>query len=155
MPHTPYDMLVLTRHLYPFLDISRILPINNQFLWMDLSQPERLILPFLPFGIPVMAIIVMATTYIQSKLLTPPSTNPKDQTAMMTNMMNLYMPFLMGYMGLTLASGLSLYFIVSNLFSIGQYALLGKANWKNLLPKPKAAVEPEVKKTGKPVRGKK
>lgn len=155
MPHTPYDMLVLTRHLYSFLDISRILPINNQFLWMDLSQPERLILPFLPFGIPVMAIIVMATTYIQSKLLAPPSTNPKDQTAMMSNMMNLYMPFLMGYMGLTLASGLSLYFIVSNLFSIGQYALLGKANWKNLLPKPKAVEEPEVKKTGKPVRGKK
>ncbi len=161
MANTPLDMLTLTRHLYPFMDITRILPINNQFLWMDLSQPERLYLPFLSFGIPVMAIIVMATTYIQSKLLAPPpSDNPKDQAAMMSNMMNLYMPFLMGYMGLTLASGLSLYFIVSNLIGILQYALLGKANWKNLLPKPRQAraVEPaqtQVKKAVKANRGKK
>lgn len=152
MANTPYDLLLLSRHLYTFLDISKILPLNNQFLWMDLSQPERLYLPFITFGIPVMAIIVMATTYVQSKLLSPVSANPKDQTAMMTNMMNLYMPFLMGYMGLTLASGLSLYFIVSNLFSIGQYALLGKANWKNLLPKPRAAAGQVVdgKESAKP-----
>ncbi len=158
MANTPLDLLTMTRHLYPFMDITRILPINNHFLWMDLSQPERLILGFLPFGIPVMAIIVMATTYVQSKLITPPSSNPKDQTAMMGNMMNLYMPFLMGYMGLTLASGLSLYFTISNLFGIAQYAALGKANWGNLLPRPRTAVEvvPD-KKTSKAAssRGKK
>jgi len=151
MANTPLDLFTMTRHLYPFLDITKILPINNQFLWMDLSQPERLILGFLPFGIPVMAIVVMATTYVQSKLMTPPpSGNPKDQTAMMGNMMNLYMPFLMGYMGLTLASGLSLYFTVSNLFGIAQYAALGKANWSNLLPKPRQAAVEVVsdKKTG-------
>jgi YidC/Oxa1 family membrane protein insertase len=136
MANTPLDMLTLSRHLYSFVDITRVIPINNQFLWMDLSQPERLYLSFLPFGIPVLAIIVMATTYVQSKLMTPPTSgDPKDQSAMMSNMMNLYMPFLMGYMGLTLASGLSLYFIVSNLFSVAQYAALGKVNWKNLIPK--------------------
>jgi YidC/Oxa1 family membrane protein insertase len=136
MANTPHDLLVLSRLLYPFMDVTRILPINNQFLWMDLSTPERLYLPFLPtVGIPVLAVIVMVTTYIQSKLLTPPAANPKDQSAMMTNMMNLYMPFLMGYMGYTLASGLSLYFIVSNVIGILQYALLGKANWSSLIPK--------------------
>ena len=159
MANTPLDLFTMTRHLYPFLDITRILPINNQFLWMDLSQPERLVLNFLPFGIPIMAIVVMATTYVQSKLMTPPpSGNPNDQTAMMGNMMNLYMPFLMGYMGLTLASGLSLYFTVSNLFGIAQYAALGKANWSNLLPKPRqAAVEvvPDKKSGSKANRGKK
>jgi YidC/Oxa1 family membrane protein insertase len=149
MANTPQEMLTLTRYLYSFVDITKIIPINNQFLWMDLSQPERLYLPFLSFGIPIMAIIVMASTYIQSKLMTPPPTGgANDQTAMMSNMMNLYMPFLMGYMGLTLASGLSLYFIVSNLFGIAQYALLGKANWRNLLPKPKPEVKPEVKPSG-------
>jgi YidC/Oxa1 family membrane protein insertase len=135
MANTPLDMLVLSRHLYSFIDLTKIIPINNQFLWMDLSQPERAYLPFLPaVGIPILAIIVMATTYVQSKLMTPPSTNPKDQSAMMGNMMNLYMPFLMGYMGLTLASGLSLYFIVSNVISVVQYAALGKVNWKNIIP---------------------
>jgi YidC/Oxa1 family membrane protein insertase len=153
MANTPHDLLVLTRLIYPFMDITKILPINNQFLWMDLSQPERLYLPFLPFGIPVMAIIVMATTYVQSKLLTPPPADPKDQSAMMTNMMNLYMPFLMGYMGLTLASGLSLYFITSNVIGILQYAMLGKANWNSLIPKfmsPAAAPAPSGSKAQLP-----
>ena len=144
MPNTPHDLLNLTRMLYSFVDINAILPINNQFLWMDLSQPERLYLPFLPFGIPVLAIVVAATTYIQSRLITPPPSNPNDQTAMMSGMMNLYMPFLMGYMGLTLASGLSLYFIVSNLIGILQYAMLGKVNWKNILPSRKSSGEKPV-----------
>jgi YidC/Oxa1 family membrane protein insertase len=135
MANTPLDMLVLSRHLYSFIDLTKIIPINNQFLWMDLSQPERVYLPFLPaVGIPILAIIVMGTTYLQSKLMTPPATNPKDQSAMMANMMNLYMPFLMGYMALTLASGLALYFIVSNVVSVAQYAVLGKVNWRNVLP---------------------
>jgi YidC/Oxa1 family membrane protein insertase len=135
MANTPLDMLILSRHLYSFIDLNRLIPINNQFLWMDLSQPERVFLPFLPdFGIPLLAIIVMVTTYLQSKLMTPPSTNPKDQSAMMGNMMNIYMPFLMFYMSYTLASGLALYFIISNVVSVIQYAVLGKVNWKNVIP---------------------
>jgi YidC/Oxa1 family membrane protein insertase len=50
----------------------------------------------------------------------------------------------MGYMGLTLASGLSLYFIVSNLIGILQYAMLGKVNWKNILPFRKSSGEKPV-----------
>jgi YidC/Oxa1 family membrane protein insertase len=135
MANTPLDMLTLSRYLYPFLDITKIIPINNQFLWMDLSQPEKVMIPALGFGIPIMAVLVMATTFLQSRLMTPPSQNPKDQSAMMANMMNIYMPFLMGYMALTLASGLSLYFLVSNVVSVVQYAALGKVNWSNILPK--------------------
>ncbi len=134
MAKTPLDLFNLVRHIYPgFLDIAQLIPLNNNFLWMDLGQPERLNLPFLPFGIPVLAILVVITTYLQSKLMTPPSANPKDQTAQMTSMMNLYMPIFMGWMAWTLASGLALYFVISNVFGILQYALLGKANWKNLL----------------------
>ena len=54
---------------------------------------------------------------------------------MMSSMMTIYMPFLMGYLALTLASGLALYFFVSNVLSIVQYAIMGKLNWDNLLPK--------------------
>lgn len=132
---TPVEVLNLVRHIYPgFLDVSTLIPLNSQFLWMDLGQPERLNLPFLSFGIPVLAIFVVISTYIQSKLIQPPSQNPKDQSAMMGNMMNIYMPFFMGYLALTLASGLALYFFVSNLLGIAQYAMLGKVNWSNLLP---------------------
>ena len=85
----------------------------------------------------LIAIIVVVTTYFQSKVMTP-ATQPGDQGAQMTKMMNLYMPLLMGYLALTFASGLSLYFVASNLVSIIQYAAMGKANWRNLLPGKKA-----------------
>ncbi len=128
---TPLQQSQLFTNLYPFIDISKLLPVNNQFLWMNLNQPERIYI--FGFGIPLLAIIVVITTYMQSKLMTPPS-QPGEQGAQMTQAMNLYMPLFMGYLALTFASGLSLYFITSNVASIVQYAAMGKVNWKNLLP---------------------
>jgi YidC/Oxa1 family membrane protein insertase len=155
MANTPLDLLKLVRHVYPgFLDVASLVPLNNHFLWMDLGQPERLVIPGLPFGIPVLAILVVITTYMQSKLISPPPAagGAKDQTAQMTGIMNIYMPIFMGWLAWTLASGLALYFVVSNLVGILQYALLGKANWSTLLPKRRAA-EPVIPQ-GKPNRGK-
>jgi YidC/Oxa1 family membrane protein insertase len=45
------------------------------------------------------------------------------------------MPLLMGWLAYTLASGLSLYFLVSNVVGVLQYAILGKVNWRNLIPR--------------------
>jgi YidC/Oxa1 family membrane protein insertase len=132
---TPIQLLDLSKHIYPFINAPALIPLNNRFLWMQLDQPERL--NILGVGIPVLAIIVVVTTYLQSKLMTPPSMD--GQGAQMTQAMNLYMPFLMGYLALTFASGLSLYFVASNLFTIGQYAAMGKLNWENLLPFRKSA----------------
>jgi YidC/Oxa1 family membrane protein insertase len=138
MASTPIEMLRLTRHVYPqFLEVSKLIPLNSDFLWMDLGQPERLMV--FGIGIPVLALLVMVTTYVQSKLMAPPVANPKDQSAQMAGMMNVYMPFLMGYMAFTLASGLAVYFVASNLVGILQYALLGKVNWSNLLPSRKSS----------------
>jgi YidC/Oxa1 family membrane protein insertase len=131
---TPIQLLDLSTHIYPFINASELIPIDNTFLWMDLSQPERLFIPGIPFGIPVLAILVVITTYLQSKLMTPPSTGG-EQGAQMTQMMNLYMPFFMGYLAYSFASGLALYFIVSNLFTVGQYAAMGKVDWNNLSPR--------------------
>lgn len=135
---SPIELLALTRHInFSFLKVSELIPLNNQFLWMDLGQPERLNIPFLNFGIPILAIIVIATTYMQSKLMSTSPAGSNDQAAMMGNMMNIYMPLLMGWLALTLASGLALYFVASNVVGILQYAIMGKLNWKNLLPAPK------------------
>ncbi len=143
LANTPVELVNLTRHVYPgLLKVADLIPLNSRFLWMDLSAPERLYLPFLSFGIPILAIVVVISTYLQSKMMTPVSTGDAGgQSAMIGNMMNIYMPFLMGYLALTLASGLSLYFVVSNLIGIGQYAMLGQLNWKNILPGSKKAVE--------------
>jgi YidC/Oxa1 family membrane protein insertase len=132
---TPTQMVELSKHVYPFLDISNLIPIDNQFLWMDLSQPERLYL--FGIGIPVLAIFVVITTFLQSKLMTP-MTQPGEQGAQMGQIMNLYMPLLMGYLAFSFASGLAIYFVTSNLVSIAQYGAMGRLDWKNLLPKRKA-----------------
>lgn len=148
MASTPLDLLNFTRHIYKgVLHADALIPLNAHFLWMDMGQPERLNIGGV--GIPVLAVLVVITSYIQSKITQPPSGAPgqNDQTAMMSNMMSIYMPFLMGYLALTLASGLALYFFVSNLFSILQYALMGKVNWNNVLPQ---MMQPKpVEKSGK------
>jgi YidC/Oxa1 family membrane protein insertase len=135
----PLAMESLYNNLYGVTNVGKLLPVDNTFLWMNLSQPERLVIPGLSFGIPVLAILVLITSYLQSKLMTPPSANPGDQTAQMSQTMTLTMPLFMGYIALTLSSGLGLYFITTNLVSIAQYALMGKINWGNLLPKRKTS----------------
>lgn len=143
MAATPLDMLKLARTIYPFQNISEIIPLNSKFLWMNLGQPEGIPLPFdvsfLPHGFPLLAIIVALTTYIQTKLTmpnTPP--NPNDQasaqTAAMSGTMSIYMPLMLGWFALNFASGIAVYFITSNLLGIVQYAATGRANWSNLLP---------------------
>jgi YidC/Oxa1 family membrane protein insertase len=128
---TPLQLFNFSKHIYPFIDAAKIIPLNNLFLWMDLSQPERL--HVFGIGIPVLAIIVMITTYLQSKLMTP-ATAANNQSAQMSQMMNIYMPLFIGYISFTLASGLALYFVVSNVVGIIQYGALGKVNWRNLIP---------------------
>ena len=136
---TPLDLMHLTQRIYPgFINVAALLPMQSKFLWMDLSLPERLYLPFLPtFGIPVIAILVVISTYLQQKLMTPttpPSGDGADASAGMMKAMNLYMPFLMGWIALSYSSGLSLYFLAGNIIGILQYAALGRVNWRNVIP---------------------
>jgi YidC/Oxa1 family membrane protein insertase len=134
---SPMQLLTLTRTVYPIFKIADLVPLNSKFLWMNLSQPERVYM--FGVGIPLLAIIVAITTYVQSKVTIPATANPNDQGAMMSKMMVLYMPLLLFYFALTFASGLSVYFIAGNLVGIAQYALVGKVNWAALLPGKKPA----------------
>jgi YidC/Oxa1 family membrane protein insertase len=134
---TPLQLLQLGNGL-SLPNAANLVPLNSQFLWMDLGQPERLIIPGIPFGIPVLAILVMVTSYFQSKMMTP--ANSDDQGAQMGRMMNIYMPLLMAYISYIYAAGLALYFVVSNLLSIAQYYFMRR-------PKPQtpAVVTPSAK----------
>jgi YidC/Oxa1 family membrane protein insertase len=131
---TPIQLLNLSDHIYPFINASALIPLNNRFLWMDLSLPEKDFgLAIAGIGIPILAILVVISTYLQSKLMTP-TTAPGESGAGMTQAMNLYMPLFMGYLAYTFSSGLALYFVASNLVGVLQYALLGKLEWRNLIP---------------------
>jgi YidC/Oxa1 family membrane protein insertase len=134
---SPEQLLILTKGVSPILNFFKIdpaslVPLNSNFLWMNLGQPERVYI--FGVGIPLLAIIVAITTWVQSKVTMPASTNPGDQSAMMNRSMTMMMPLMLGYFALTFASGLSIYFVTGNLIGIAQYAMLGKVNWKALIP---------------------
>ena len=127
---TPIQLVNLSKHIN---EAANVIPINSQFWWMELSEPERL--PIFGVAVPILAILVVITSYIQTKMVTPPSSGADPgQGAQMTQAMTLYMPFFMGYLALTFASGLALYFIATNLATIAQYVITGQANFKNILP---------------------
>jgi YidC/Oxa1 family membrane protein insertase len=131
---TPIQLLELTRHLYPFYSAALLIPLNQYFLWLDLSVPEKDFgITVAGFTLPILAILVVATTFLQSRLMTPPTT-AGDQGANMGRAMNLYMPLFMGYLAYTFPSGLALYFVTSNAVGILQYAISGRLDWRNLIP---------------------
>jgi len=140
MASTPLELVNLERIIYPFLDAAKILPIQNHFLWMDLGQPERLIIGGI--GIPVLTILVILSTLVQTKVMAPPTDSGNEQTAAMTNSMNMTMPILMGVMAYQFSAGLALYFVVSNLTTIAQYAAMGKTDWSRVIPWVKPKVVP-------------
>jgi YidC/Oxa1 family membrane protein insertase len=128
MAATPLQLFDLSKFIYSFVP-SGLIPLNSQFLYMNLGQPERLSLSFLPFDIPVLTILVVISTYLQTKLTTP--TSPDSQGSQMTQMMSLYMPLLLGYFAYTLASGLALYFVASNLLGILQGLIMKRVREQN------------------------
>jgi len=141
MASAPLQLLTLSRDLYAFIPASVLIPLNSTFLWMNLGLPEIASPDALYIGgiaIPIMTILVVLTTFLQSKLMTPAS-NPGDQGAQMSKQMTLMMPIMMGFIAYSLASGLALYFLVSNLLAIAQYAVMGQINWSNLLPQKTAS----------------
>ena len=108
----PLQLLSLAHRAAPA--VAPLIPINNSFLWLNLGQPDQFY---------VLPILVVVTTWLQQKLATPPSVDPS--AAAMTKQMNLMMPLMFGLFALQFASGLSIYFIVSNLVGVAQYKLIG------------------------------
>jgi len=86
------------------------------FLWIaDLSEPEALFASWFPFGgLNILPILMAATMALQSALT--PSTGDKNQQRMMMVMM----PAMMLFMFYSFPSALSLYWTLSQVFSIVQ-----------------------------------
>ena len=115
---------------------------NFQFLAIHLDKacadfahgqaPIALILPLLA-GL---------TTFVQTKMMTPPGQVQDPTQAAMTQNMTLIMPVFIGFISLQFAAALALYWVVSNLFSIGQQYFItgwGSLNVPPVLRRGKAA----------------
>jgi YidC/Oxa1 family membrane protein insertase len=78
------------------------------WLWVtDLSQPETLPIHILP-------IIMIASQFLMQKMTPQATADPNQQRMMML------MPLIFGFMFYNFASGLVLYYLTSNLVSVGQ-----------------------------------
>ena len=123
--NNPEDLVNLSDKLYgwiTFVPIHAAIPVNNGFLWMDLSRPD-------PSPI-VMPVLVAVTTWVQQKMTQMPSPDPRQQSSQ--TMMLWMMPIFLGAFSLGWPSGLPLYWVVSNIIGIGiQYFITG---WGPLFP---------------------
>jgi YidC/Oxa1 family membrane protein insertase len=124
IPSTPLEVFQFSQHIYKWLPgVEGLVPLQSSFLGMDLGQP-----PGLPqwwsYALPI---LVFATSWVQQKLLTPPTASSDDtpsQSAIMSQQMQIMMPLMFGIFSLQFSTGLSIYFIVSNLIRIAQYYLI-------------------------------
>ncbi|MBN1440471.1 MAG: YidC/Oxa1 family membrane protein insertase [Anaerolineales bacterium] len=142
IPSTPLQLFSLSQRMYDFFPVA-LIPLKKTFLWLNLAQPEHLVLPGIPFPIPVLAGLVLVTSWVSQRIV--PVMNTEAQGGQTSLLMNVFMVIFITQISLTLASGLSLYFIVSNLITIIQYMLMGKVAWKQVFsfrssaPSPKSA----------------
>ncbi|MGI6036630.1 MAG: YidC/Oxa1 family membrane protein insertase [Limnochordia bacterium] len=106
-------MLVQLPFLWALFRVLRSFDFGDQaFLWLrgGLGQPD-------PFYI--LPLLSALTTYLQ---MTQTSTDPSQRTMMMV------MPAFIGWISINFPSGLVLYWVVSNLFSMGQQYLMTRRN---------------------------
>jgi YidC/Oxa1 family membrane protein insertase len=54
------------------------------------------------------------------------------QSAQTNLIMNVFMVLLFANISLSLASGLSIYFVTTNLLTIVQYMMMGRVNWRQV-----------------------
>jgi YidC/Oxa1 family membrane protein insertase len=125
--YQPLQLLNLSQNIYPFMQgIWAAVPLNRYFLGMDLAlTPQQL--GGLTYALPV---LVAFTSWIQSKMTTTPG-GGDSQGASMTQSMTLMMPLMFGFFSLNFSTGLSFYFIVSNIIGIITQGFI--SGWEGLL----------------------
>ena len=132
LPSQPERLIGLSQRLYSWLPmVHEAIPLKSQFLWLDLALPDRT---------PVLPILVGASMWAVQKMSTVPSADARQAQ---TNQMMLWMmPLMLMFFSFSLPSGLSLYWVASNLIQMGiQYFITG---WGNLLPNRKVEPVPQT-----------
>lgn len=124
MTAQPEQFMQLSQHILPAL--ANRVPVNEVFLWLNLSRPDPL------FILPVLAGI---TTWVQQQMMQMPSSDAQSKS--MNQTMGIFMPIFMGYITLTFASGLAVYWVAFNIIGIvQQYFITGWGELGKKLPAP-------------------
>jgi YidC/Oxa1 family membrane protein insertase len=137
---TPESLTSLSQRLYPWSYIESAVPLQNQFLGLHLGQIGG------AQGLAGMALalVVGLSTYVQQRMMTAPTTDPRQQS--MNQMMSWMMPLMFGWFTLQVPGGLGLYWAVSNITGVFLNFFVyrpGEINWRQLLPMAAAPSGPE------------
>lgn len=132
---TPEDFLNLSRYLYDWPIAYSSLPLTHNFLWLNLGLPDNFM---------VLPILVGASMWVQQKMVTMPSPDPRQ--AQQAQMMLWMMPLMFAFFTFSVPSGLALFWAVSTIIRIIiQYFVTG---WGGLRPqKSQSSGQAIVKKT--------
>ncbi len=137
---TPENYVDLSQRLYPIGFLRTAIPLENQFLWMDLAKPDTTF---------IMAILVGGSAWLQQKMATPQNAANMDPQQQQTQQMMLFMlPLMFAFFTLQFPSGLALYWVATNVVSIVlQYFYMGrKVNWRQIFSlSPASAPTPAAK----------
>lgn len=144
MAVSPLALVDLYHSIYKFFPgFAALVPVNSHLdlFWgvykLNLALPDS-------SGLYILPALVFATTYISQKAITPPAQPGADpQMAQTTQTMGITMSVMFGFMALSFASGLSIYFIVSNLISMVQYPLSNPQQRARLLARLRGEKLPE------------
>lgn len=113
---TPQGLYQLSQRVYDFVDVTPLLPVGNKFLWLNLAQPDPIL---------VLPILVVGSMYLSQKLMTPAPPPAKkgqeeDPTQAAMRSMQYTMPMMFGLFSLQFPAGVSIYFIFSSLIGMLQ-----------------------------------
>jgi len=131
---SPESLIGLSHRLYPIDLLQNQIPLNQHFLWMNMGKPDPTLLT---------PILVGVSTYIQQRMSITPTNNP--QQLQQQQMMTWMVPLMLMFITLSLPSGVGVYWVVSNVFSLfASYLVYGRRvlSWKQLLPVPLEAPAP-------------
>ena len=140
---SPESLVDLSQRLYPWSYLTHSVPLEQSFLWLELGQAD---------GTYILPLMVGVSTYVQTRLFQTPATTPQQQQQQ--QMMTWMMPLVLVWITLALPSGVGVYWVVSNIFSVfASYIVYGRSmTWRNLLPTasatpnktPRPKVQPDV-----------
>ena len=118
VPNTPESLVKLSGHMYGWLPLVHdVVPINSQFIWMDLANPD-------PSPV-VMPILVGISMFLMQKMTTMPAMD--DRQASTNKMMLWMMPIMFGAFTWQFPAGLAVYILFSNIVGVViQYYVGGK-----------------------------
>ncbi len=130
--------------LYPALKLSQEQTLNTKFLYLDISKPDTIRIPGVPFAVPGLFLILATVAQFMSVKITSPyiasekkiasktKSEGDDVQVAMQQSMTYTLPLMTLFFGLKFPSGLALYWLVFSIVNVWQQ--VGISGWGSLTP---------------------